>query len=99
MGGRQGVIGTCVLQKSANKTALYLGFWSEFFLTPSGASVIIYMTPYEKLKSLPDAAACLKPGTTFAKLDAVAFAMSDNEAAQALDEARTRLFRSIHPAA
>ena len=57
------------------------------------------MTPYEKLKSLPDAAACLKPGTTFAKLDAVAFAMSDNEAAQALDEARTRLFRSIHPAA
>ena len=39
------------------------------------------MTPYEKLKSLPDAAACLKPGTTFAKLDAVAFAMSDNEAA------------------
>ena len=57
------------------------------------------MTPYEKLKSLPDAAACLKPGTTFAKLDAVAVAMSDNEAAQALDEARTRLFRSIHPAA
>ena len=44
MGGRQGVIGTCVLQKSANKTALSLGFWSEFFLTPSGASVIIYMT-------------------------------------------------------
>ena len=57
------------------------------------------MTPYEKLKSLPDAAACLKPGTTFAKLAAVAVAMSDNEAAQALDEARTRLFRSIHPAA
>ena len=59
------------------------------------------MTPYEKLKSLPDAAACLKPGTTFAKLDAVAVAvaMSDNEAAQALDEARTRLFRSIDPAA
>ena len=58
------------------------------------------MTPYEKLKSLPDAAACLKPGTTFAKLDAVAVAMSDNdnEAAQALDEARTRLFRSIDPA-
>ena len=30
---------------------------------------------------------------------AFAFTMSDNEAAQALDEARTRLFRSIHPAA
>ena len=55
------------------------------------------MTPYEKLKSLPDAAACLKPGTTFAKLDAVAVAvaMSDNEAAQALDEARTR-FVPVH---
>ena len=56
------------------------------------------MTPYEKLKSLPNAAACLKPGTTFGKLAAVAVAMSDNEAAQALDEAPTRLFRSIHPA-
>ena len=53
------------------------------------------MTPYEKLKSLPDAAACLKPGTTFAKLAAVAVAMSDNEAAQALDEARTR-FVPVH---
>ena len=57
------------------------------------------MTPYEKLKSLPDAGACLKPGITFAQLDAVALALSDNEAAQALNEARTRLFRSIDPAA
>ena len=38
------------------------------------------MTPYEKLKSLPNAAACLKPGTTFAELDAAASATSDNEA-------------------
>ena len=36
------------------------------------------MTPYEKLKSLPDAAARLKPGTSFDELDAVAAAMSDN---------------------
>ena len=57
------------------------------------------MTPYEKLKSLPGAAACLTPGTTFAQLDAVAAALSDNEAAHALNAARDRLFRSIDPAA
>ena len=58
------------------------------------------MTPYEKLKSLPEAAAYLTPGTTFQQLDdAVAFALSDNDAARALHEARARLFRSIDPAA
>ena len=57
------------------------------------------MTPDEKLKSLPGAAACLTPGTTFAQLDAVAAALSDNEAAHALNAARDRLFRSIDPAA
>ncbi len=57
------------------------------------------MTPYERLKSLPDAAACLKPGTTFDPLDAVATARSDNEAARALNQARERLFRSLDPAA
>ena len=57
------------------------------------------MTPYEKLKSLPNAAACLKPGTTFAELDAAASATSDNEAARALNQARDRLFASISPAA
>ena len=31
--------------------------------TPRGAANV--MTPYEKLKSLPNAAACLKPGTSF----------------------------------
>ena len=57
------------------------------------------MTPYEKLKSLPDAAACLKPGTSFDELDAAAAEMSDNDAARALNEARDRLFASIDPAA
>ena len=57
------------------------------------------MTPYEKLKSLPNAAACLKPGTTFAELDAAASATSDNEAARALNQARDHLFASIDPAA
>ena len=54
------------------------------------------MTPYEKLKSLqknPDQ--YLKPGVTSDKLDALAKAISDNDAAAALNKARQALFRSI----
>ena len=54
-------------------------------------------TPYEKLKSLPHAAQFLKPGVTFATLDALAAAMSDNEAARRLNEARAKLFQTFHP--
>jgi len=54
------------------------------------------MTPYEKLKSLPDAPRFLKPGITFEQLDQTATAVSDNQAATALNEARKRLFQSIH---
>ena len=54
------------------------------------------MTPYEKLKSLPNASAYLKPGITFEALDDIAKAMSDNEAAQRLNEARAELFRYIN---
>lgn len=53
------------------------------------------MTPYEKLKSLPDAASRLKPGVTFEQLDATASKMSDNDAAAALNKARQQLFQSI----
>ncbi len=56
------------------------------------------MTPYEKLKSLPNTSQYLKPGVTFGQLDAIAYAISDNEAAQALNEARAQLFRSINNA-
>lgn len=52
-------------------------------------------TPYGKLKSLPQASQYLKPGATFEQLDAIASRMSDNEAADALNRARQRLFRSI----
>src|ERR1035438_3148299 len=41
-----------------------------------------YATPYEKLKSLPDAASYLKPGISFAHLDRVTKAMSDTECAK-----------------
>jgi transposase InsO family protein len=55
-------------------------------------------TPYEKLKSLPEATQYLKPGVTFEHLDAIAYAISDNEAARRLNEARSTLFRSINQA-
>jgi transposase InsO family protein len=53
------------------------------------------MTPYEKLKSLPAAHTFLKPGVSFDALDDIAFAISDSDAAQRLNEARTKLFQSI----
>ena len=56
-------------------------------------------TPYEKLKSLPDAERFLKPGTTFAKLDEIAYAMSDLEANRRANRARDELFRAIGRAA
>ena len=52
-------------------------------------------TPYEKLKSLPDAARFLKPGVTFDGLDEVAYAMSDLEANRRANRARDELFRTI----
>jgi len=54
------------------------------------------MTPFEKLQSLPEAGACLKPGVTFEDLHQLAAAISDSIAAQQLNDARTKLFRSIH---
>ena len=44
------------------------------------------MTPYEKLKSIPDAKTYLKPGLSFAILDEVAYRISDNAAADALQQ-------------
>ena len=55
----------------------------------------LMMTPYDKLKSLPLAESFLKPGITFQQLDAQANAISDNEAAQRLNNARTTLFKTI----
>jgi transposase InsO family protein len=55
----------------------------------------LMMTPYEKLKSLPNAKQCLKKAISFKQLDAQASAMSDNEAARRLNEARSALFRTI----
>ena len=54
------------------------------------------MTPYEKLKSLPNAEAFLKPGITFEQLEKTATAHSDNESAERVNEARKKLFQSIN---
>ena len=54
------------------------------------------MTPYEKLKSIPAAQACLKPGLSFAILDKFAYRISDNAAADALQLARRNLFTTIY---
>jgi transposase InsO family protein len=53
------------------------------------------MTPYEKLKSLPDAKQYLKKGVSFERLDEYVAGMSDNEAARRLTEAKEKLFEEI----
>ncbi|MGB7630262.1 MAG: hypothetical protein WBM29_04175 [Candidatus Deferrimicrobium sp.] len=55
----------------------------------------LMMTPYDKLRSLHLAEQFLKPGITFQQLDAQAHAMSDNDAAQRMNDARATLFKTI----
>ena len=52
-------------------------------------------TPYDKLRSLPDAEAHLRSGVSFTDLDAEAHAVSDMRAARTLNSARDRLFHAI----
>jgi hypothetical protein len=52
-----------------------------------------YATPYEKLKSLPEAAQHLKAGLRFVQLDKIARAMSDTEAARKMGAAKAKLLR------
>ena len=54
-----------------------------------------YQTPYEKLKSLPQAAQYLKEGVTFAQLDRFAQALSDTECAQKMHRAKIQLLRRV----
>ena len=50
------------------------------------------MTPYEKLKTIPDVEQYLKPEISLDILDEYALQMSDNEAADRLQKARHKLF-------
>ena len=54
------------------------------------------MTPYDKFKSLPSASVYLKPRVSFEILDKVAHQISDNQAADQLQKARQKLFKTIH---
>lgn len=54
------------------------------------------MTPYDKFKSLPHAEQYLKDGLIFKDLDDVAMKMTDNEAADFLQQQRSLLFKHIH---
>lgn len=53
------------------------------------------MTPYEKLKSLPKAHTFLKTAVSFSALEALALSMTDNEAVERVNKARTKLFDQI----
>ena len=54
------------------------------------------MTPFEKLASLANVAAFLRPGVTLESLRATANAMSDNVAAEQMNQARQKLFLLIN---
>lgn len=53
------------------------------------------MTPYEKFKSLPNAAQYLKKGWSLKKLDRLAGELSDHEAAKRMNEAKDKLFQGL----
>ena len=55
-----------------------------------------YMTPYEKLKSLPNWKQYLRPGVTEKMLEAQANAKSPNQAAREMQEAKRELEKIIH---
>jgi hypothetical protein len=52
-----------------------------------------YGTPYEKLRLLPGGHGCLKEGLNWERLDRVAYAVSDTEAARRMMQAKTELLR------
>lgn len=54
-----------------------------------------YQTPYEKLKSLKDAEQYLRPNFSFAKLDKIAYAESDNDFAEKMKKFREKLFNNL----
>jgi len=56
----------------------------------------LIMTPFDKLKTLSPLSFNLRPGMTLPSLDRQARQMTDNDAAKALTDARSKLFRSIH---
>ncbi len=56
----------------------------------------LIMTPFQRLQSIKDYALHLKMGITAARLEHQATAMSDNDAAKQVQQARKLLFQSIN---
>jgi hypothetical protein len=54
------------------------------------------MTPFEKLQSIPAMVSFLKPTITLDSLEIESKRLSDNEAAQQLQQAKQQLFLSIY---
>jgi transposase InsO family protein len=54
------------------------------------------MTPYDKLRSLPNAQRFIKPTVSFHLLDEFAAQLSDNESAKQMNSAKIKLFNTIH---
>lgn len=76
-------------------------FFPETILDAKGRQTKRYpytrmMTPYDKLKSLPNAERYLRPGLSFKSLDLQAYAVTDNAAAANLNAQRSTLFARIH---
>ena len=56
----------------------------------------IAMTPYEKFKSSENSSQYLKTGITFAELDKIAYAESDNDFGKKMMKAKDKLFKKIN---
>ncbi|MFH1457024.1 MAG: integrase [Patescibacteria group bacterium] len=54
-----------------------------------------YTVPYEKLKSLPNADKYLKKNTSFKELDKIAYAMSDNDFAEILQNEKQKIIKNF----
>jgi transposase InsO family protein len=75
-------------------------FFPEITLDKKGKEQKTYhyknmMTPYEKLKTLPEVKTYLKPGIEFEILDKQALEMTDNACAELLQKERNKLFNQI----
>jgi transposase InsO family protein len=75
-------------------------YFAEIKIDAKGKEKKIYpyrsmMTPYEKLKSLPDASSYLRADTNFEVLELQMLSCSDLQAAKAMKKAQSELFRQI----
>lgn len=56
----------------------------------------VYLTPFERLKAIPNAERYLKPGVTIEMLETTAKKESDNACAERLQNAKRKLLETIH---